>query len=181
MKKLPKNRPVNFESLFIELKYFLKLEQMRIYFLNEDNLQDIETMIKDLYISTLNVFERKLDSYYDKLHLLEQSGEVDEVNYTKIMMEELRIMINQLKEFEFKQMYIKWGIEILEKVRYASVSEHTDKCVARAVFDILFKYCFDFEYKIPHLCCNNSRFKTMQFEILRDLRWRLRPDYTQFI
>ena len=139
---------------------------MRIYFL-EDNLQKLNDHFKNLYITTITKFEEQLKMYKDKLI------ETNKKTY-KILIIELEITIQQLKDEKFKDYYIKWEIEILEKVRYASVSNHTDECIARAVFDILFKYCFDFEYKIPYLCCNNTRFKKLQFEILRDLMWKIR-------
>ena len=150
---------------------------MRIYFLTEDNSADLETMFNDLYISTLGMFEKKLDFYQSK-EITEQITEsIEEQTFNKIMVEEFTSILHELRNDKFKKTYIKWELEILEKIRYASVSTHTDKCIARAVFDILFKFCFDFEYKIFHLCCNNTRFKTLQFEILRDLRWKLRPDF----
>lgn len=140
---------------------------MRIYFLNQDNLQVLEALFKDLYINTINIFKKNLELYKDKL-----TKEEEDQNFAKFMIEDIEVILEQMKKVE--EMYIKWGLEILEKVRYVTVSKHTDKCIVRAVFDILFKYCFDFEYKISHLCCNNSRFKILQFEILRDLRWKIR-------
>jgi hypothetical protein len=185
---------------------------MKIYFLDNKDIHEIKTILNDLYTNTIDIFEKKFNSYNEQNNNLSKKinslsnkmsilstkvivvpvnaigkNEIDEIEYNELMMEDLMIMIKQLKDHEFKQIFLEWELEILEKVRYASVkytseshndniSFHTDKCVIRAVFDILFKYCFDFEYKVPHLCCNNTRFKIMQFEILRDLRWILRPD-----
>jgi len=130
----------------------------------ESNLQELNDYFENLYVTTIGKFEEKLGLY--------NTFPTD--NTTKILINELDDTIRQMKVKEFKVYYTKLALDIFEKIRYNSVLEHTDKCVTRAVFDILFKYCLDFEYKVSHLCCSNTRFKTLQFEILRDLRWRIR-------
>jgi hypothetical protein len=137
---------------------------MRIYFLNNDNLQILNDHFKNLYITTIDRFEFKLDKYKEQ----------ETNNDLKILINELIYTLDILRNPLFENFFNKWEIEILGKVRFASVSDHTDQCIIRAIFDILFKYSIDFEYKIPYLCCNNTRFKTLQFEILRDLRWKIR-------
>jgi hypothetical protein len=144
---------------------------MRIYFLSENNLQDLINHLKNLYSTTIIKFEEKINIYKNDVIL---TSDVTNITNLRILINELSFTIDQLKDPIFEDFFIKWEIEILEKIRYASVKNHSDKCIARAIFDLLFKYCIDFEYKISYLCCDNSRFKTLQFEILRDLRWKIR-------
>jgi predicted nuclease of predicted toxin-antitoxin system len=136
---------------------------MKIYFLDDNNLQELNAHFKSLYITTVNKFEEQLEIYKKK---------VDKNKY-KVLINELEETLIILKDSDFEDFFSTMGLETLEKIRYASVSKHTDQCIIRAVFDILFKYCLDFEYKVSHLCCTNRMFKTLQIEILRDLRWKI--------
>lgn len=142
--------------------------------MDKENSNNIEIFFKDLYMNTLNTFEQQLCIYLKKSKL--STNDNEEKNFNELMVEEIKNVIEHLKDNQFKEIFIKWEIQTLEKVRNVSVCDHTDKCITRAIFDIIFKYFFDFDYKIPYSCCNNKRFKTLEFEILRDLRWKLRPE-----
>lgn len=144
---------------------------MRIYFLNDDNLQEINENFNDLYINTIKTFDHILEKYRVEI---KNTTDLNEERILKISINELVDTIDQLKYKDFEIFYVKQVMINLEKIRYASVTGHSNKCIIRAVFDLLFKYYIDFEYKIPYLCCNNTRFKKLQFEILRDLRWKIR-------
>ena len=145
---------------------------MRIYFLEDTNLQVLNDHFKSLYIITIDKFKERLE-VYKKRYLLNNDSD-----YT-ILINELEETLDILNDSSFEFFFLGLGTEILEKVRYASVSKHTDKCVIRAVFDIIFKYCVDFEFKISHLCCDNTTFKLLQIEILRDLRWKIKIQIIQ--
>ncbi len=140
---------------------------MRIYFLT-NNLQDLNNLFKNLYINTVEKFEERLEIYKN------DALEPDCV----ILINELEDTLKDLNNPIFKKFFLDLGTEIFEQIRYASVSNHTDKCIIRAIFDIIFKYCIDFEFKIPHLCCNNNKFKLLQLEILRDLRYKIKLSHT---
>lgn len=132
---------------------------MRVYFLGPDNLQKFKDIFKNLYNIVISKFTERLESYSNKKCV--------------ILITELNDTLINLKDSEFEKFFIALGISTLEKIRFNSVSNHTDECVIRAIFDILLKYCIDFEFKITHLCCNNEEFKLLQLEILRDLRYKI--------
>ncbi len=146
---------------------------MRIYFLSNDNSLILKKYFISIYNLTICTFERSIIKYRKKIVLYELVYDNSGVIKWKILLNELICTTDQLKDLSFKKFYINWGMELFKKIRYDSVSSHTDECIIRAVFDIMFKYSIDFEYNISNLCCNNLKFKTLQFEILRDLRWKL--------
>lgn len=137
---------------------------MRIYFTNSENTADFNTYFKTIYLNTLDKFEEKYEYYQNK----------KELNKEDIFCKnEVKETIDILKNKEFELYFLKLGHNILDKIRYKTVSEHSNYCVIRAVFDILFKFVIDFEYKLFFLCCNSDDFKLLEFEILRDLRWKI--------
>lgn len=145
---------------------------MRIYFSNDDNLQSLKEYFENLYITTIDKSEKHYKYYKKKLQNREELNDND-YHDCCILFNELRETIKTLRDDKFEIFFLKLGFDTLEKIRYASVSEHTENCVVRAVFDILLKYTVDFECKICHLCCSNQSFKKMQFDILRDLKWKI--------
>ncbi len=140
---------------------------MRIYFLDGNNVQELNDCFKTLYITIIAKFEDKINVYNKKV--LELNKDTD----YGILINELKDTLFDLKDPNFENFFLNLGTETLEQIRYASVSKHTDKCIIRAVFDILFKYCIDIEFKVTQLCCNNKDFKSLQLEILRDLRYKI--------
>lgn len=145
---------------------------MRIYFSDNDNLQILNNHFEILYITTVTKFEERL-----KLYKLEKGSEkgsekLSDKEYV-ILINELEETLKTLNDNDFKTFFLDLGTETLEKIRYISVSKHTDKCTIRAVFDILFKYLIDFEFKVSYSCCDSAAFKSLQIEILKDLRWRI--------
>jgi hypothetical protein len=152
---------------------------MKIYFLEDNNLQELNNQFKSLYINTISKFEERIEIY--KKDALEQIDKDLKYSDYLILIKELEDTIKDLRDPKFEKFFLKLGTETLEQIRYASVSKHTDKCVIRAVFDILFKYCIDIELKIPYLCCNNTSFKLLQLEILRDMRYKIyNPNISPF-
>jgi hypothetical protein len=140
---------------------------MKIYCLESDNLQIFNDHFDNLYNISVRFLEDTLNSYKQDVVFKK------DVKKALILISQLESTIDQLNDEKFRDFFIKQCLNILEKVRYASVSSHSDKCITRAVFDLLFKYCMDFEYGIKHLCCDNKRFKLLQIEILRDLMWKI--------
>ncbi len=140
---------------------------MRIYFLDVNNLQELNNYFKNLYINTISTFEKNIIK--NKMAIEPNKNDRDNL----ILINELVDTVNNLKDPVFEKYFLSLGTKTLEQIRYASVLKHTDNCVLRATFDILFKYCLDLEFKISHLCCDNTSFKTLQLEILRDLRYKI--------
>lgn len=151
---------------------------MKIYFLEDNNSQELNNQFKNLYINTICKFEERIEIY--KKNALEQVNNHSEHSIYIILIKELEDTNKDLKDPKFEKFFLNLGTETFEKIRYNSVSKHTDKCVIRAVFDILFKYCLDLELKIPHLCCDNTSFKLLQLEILRDMRYKISTCDTLF-
>jgi hypothetical protein len=166
---------------------------MRTHLVNKDNIEEFNTNLTILYNKSIHNFENQLLKYRDikqeiilgkdlksvlGLKPTKDTKMSKGVEYTandfNILITELEDTIEQFKDKEFEIFFKKWGIELLEKIRYSVVKEHTNMCITRAIFDILFKYTTDLFYSVPFLCCDNLRFETMQFEILRDLRWKIR-------
>jgi len=147
---------------------------MKIYFLEDNNSHDLNNKFKSLYINTIEKITENIEIYKKKAleQINDHSDHSDHSDYV-ILIKELEDTNKNLKDPKFEKFFLKLGTETLEKIRYNSVSKHTNKCVIRAVFDILFKYCIDLELKIPYSCCNNTSFKLLQLEILRDMRYRI--------
>lgn len=147
----------------------------KIYFLDDNNIHDLEEHFKKLYNTSVSKFEERLAIYENELIEVTNYITYDQEKESriKILINELKETIATLNDKMFKVFFLKLGTETLEKIRYASVSKHSEKCAIRAVFDILFKYIIDFEFKITHLCCDNNAFKILQIDILRDLRWKI--------
>jgi len=133
---------------------------MRVFFVTNDNAETINDYVEDIYDVTINTFEKAKCGVYDTEEDLQ-------------VFKEIETMIEMMKNVETRKFYNNLILGALKNIRYVNVSKHLDKCVVRGVFDIIFKYCFDFEYRIVHLCCNTISFKTMQYEILNDLRWKI--------
>lgn len=144
--------------------------KMRIYFSNDNNLQILNDYFKTLYTISIDKFEEGLKLYKQNY---EQQNEQNEKNYQLVLINELKETLEIFKDHEFETYFLKLGSETIEKIRYASISNHSDKCIIRAIFDILFKYIIDFEFKIAGLCCDNKSFKILQIQILRDLQWKI--------
>jgi hypothetical protein len=142
----------------------MSIFKMRIYFLGNDNLQTLNELFKSLYITSIITFEENLKLYKFKTCNNKEDN---------VLIFELIETLAILKDPVFESFFFKLGSETLEKIRNVTVIKHTDKCIIRAVFDILFKYTIDFEYNITHLCCDNAIFKSLQIEILRDLQWKI--------
>ena len=144
---------------------------MRTHFIYIGNLQELKTFMKSLYITTVSRFKERLTRYnHELVHLSTEYSRKKELEY---LIRELDDTITQLDEKPFMNTFIKWVMDFCEQIRYINVSKHTEQCVCRAVFDIVFKYTFDIEYKISHGCCSTDSFKFLQFELLRDSRWKI--------
>jgi len=154
---------------------------MRTHFLQVNNLQELKNQFKILYITTVSKFREKLDRYalelcaleLDALELINDERLCGRSYEIKFFMKELYDTIEQMEEINFMNFFINWIIEFSENVRHITVNGHTDKCITRAIFDIIFKYAFDIDYKISYSCCNTEKFKDLQYEILRDCGWKI--------
>lgn len=131
---------------------------MKIYLVecSEYPLSTFEELLRGIYKNVIDCLENKLSDGVEKSRVREYEEAID-------------IMKNE----DFKIFFIELGLETLEKIRYASVSKHTNKCIIRAVFDILFKFCVDEEFKVPYLCCDTDKFKELEFDILGDLQYKI--------
>ena len=141
---------------------------MRTHFLNS-NIVKIKQQVKILYASTIAKFEFRLTRYSNELEIASKKR----LNDLRYIIPELTDTIDQLCEPTFELMFINLCMKFMEKIRYITIIKHTEECIIRATFDILFKYTFDFEYQIPFSCCNTEEFKKLQFDILNDCRWKI--------
>jgi len=147
----------------------MSIKSTRIYYVQDKNdKNDVQKLneFKNLYITTITRFEERIE-LYNKMLDKDKNKDIKDSLY------EIEGTLKDLKNPTFENFFIDLGNETLEQIRYASVAKHTDKCIIRAVFDILFKYCFDTDFKISHLCCDNYSFKSLQLEILHDLRYKI--------
>ncbi len=144
---------------------------MKTHFLDVSNLQEFETFLKLLYITTICRFKERLKRY--NLELLYTTTIYTRKNELEYLIRELEDTIFQMEEKMFEKIFIGWSIEFCEQIRYINIIKHSNHCVLKAVFDIIFKYTFDIEYRISYDCCDTSLFKKLQFELLKDCRWKI--------
>jgi len=145
---------------------------MRTHFLERrnNNHTGIKKRIKLLYSSTLDIFKLKLQKYCLELPTADQQRQID----LFILIPEVNATLQHLENEEFMNYFIDWNIKLLEQIRFITIIKHTEECIIRATFDIIFKYAFDFEYQISFSCCTTDEFKKLQFNILNDCLWKIR-------
>jgi len=123
----------------------VQVSVLRTHFLEIENRKKIIACTNNIYTQTINILKGSKEQY--------------DVNDT----------IDDLEDVKFSELFKEWMIAILETIRYKTSFKHTDNCIVRAVFDILFKYIF--EFGIPPLCCTSNDFKKLEFNILTDFSW----------
>lgn len=151
-------------------------KKIRIFLIdNNNNLLFFSELFNNIYKNTIYKFEQSLMIYKKELDNIKSSDikSSDIKSEKTLIINELKDTILILKDTKFMLYFTELGLETLEKIRYSSVSKHSNECITRAVFDILFKYNIDFEYNICYLCCNKNEFKKLEIDILKDLRWKI--------
>jgi hypothetical protein len=144
---------------------------MGTHFVQVNNLQILKKKFKFLYITTLDIFKQKKIFFQSELCFTDVNvQDYNELTYT---INELRDTIEKMEDEDFVSFFIDWILDFSGKIRKITINNHTEDCIIRAVFDIIFKYAFDINYKISHVCSNISSFKKLQFEILRDCKWKI--------
>jgi hypothetical protein len=137
---------------------------MDVFIVNKNNISIFVECLNRVYEKTLKIYKLEIIYYTKKVDLKEsEKSEFIDVCLT----------YETLKNEDFRICYDKTCICILEKIRKAITIGHTEECISRAVVDIFFKYFIDLDYRVSHLCCTTDNFKALQFEILRDISWKI--------
>lgn len=89
---------------------------------------------------------------------------------------DISIITCTLRREEFKFFFKKTFIDTMRKVRFRTIEGHTDDCIHRAMFDILFKYLIDVDFSVRNSCCDKNLFKSLQVGIMQDLMWKITID-----
>lgn len=135
---------------------------VKVYFCSSENKQSIIDYFNSLYIVVLKSFDKKLEEEENR-----KDVDTSVIGYVTSNLE-------NVYDDKFRDFFSKEFVTTIEKVRHETVKDHSEKCVIRCVFDILFKYYIDFDVGISYYCCNGKEYISLQKEILSDLSWKIR-------
>lgn len=132
---------------------------MRTHFLDVNHLI-VKDIITNIYLKSLEKFKSRLIRYYS-----------EELSH---LIPDLKDVLKHFENEDFMNFFINWNLKILEKIRYITIIEHSNECVIRATFDIIFKFALILIIKFLILVVTQMIFKKLQFDILNDCNWKIR-------
>jgi hypothetical protein len=123
---------------------------MPVFIVNADTRERFVEHLRSIYEKTLSI------------HSKEKDRSVDIKNFHDTLLSK-----------EFNDTYVAVCMNILEKIRTSTAGSHSEECITRAVVDIFIKFVIDSDYVIMHSCCNTSDYVKLEFDILKDVSWKI--------
>jgi hypothetical protein len=150
-----------------------------VFVVNKDNILTVKEYLKSIYEMTLKIHNQEIvrlagtvpnSSINTDTNPINTDTDTNSINNRLI---DLCYFYEHLKSKEFRELYDNVCMRILEKTRSSTKGKHSDECVVRAVVDIFMKFFMDHEYIIKHKCCDCPKFVKLEFEILKDISWKI--------
>lgn len=128
---------------------------MRSHFIDIEyiDIDEIKLKIEYMYVKTMKSIKYKYKKYKF----------IDLKNAYKI-----------LKDQKFMDFFTIWVFEVMSKITIKTTKSHTNLCIIRATFDLVFKYAIDLEVRATRLENDDCPdYLQLQCNIFKDNHWNL--------